>query len=384
MQAARTNWPRALVIPLTILAWLAVLLVSGWVLEHVVKTILTIVLSGIVAFALTPLVGLLDRRMPRGLAIAIAYVLGFGLVLALGAILVITAAAQVTTLVNALPHYSELIRLHEPQIVKFLRPFGVTHAKFVHTQGQLTAYLQTIGTGIAKSSLDIITGVVGAIIDVILVLILSVYLAANGPRIARGLRREAPDGHRDRVSLFISIVNRVVGGYIRGQLVLALLIGTLVGVGMLALHVPYAVLLGVLAFFMEFIPIVGVLVSGSVCLLIAVFQGWVLALLVLAYFAFVHVIEGEIVGPRIMGKAVGIHPATALIALVAGTEIFGFWGALLGAPIAGLLQAMGMAAWAEYRGGDPRAVLNSVQDVAEASGSIAASPVAKPEPGRAG
>ena len=141
---------------------------------------------------------------------------------------------------------------------------------------------------------------------------------------------------------------------------MATLIGVLVGGGMLALQVPYAILLGVLAFFMEFIPIIGVLVSGGVCVLIALFQSWILALVVLGYFALVHVIEGDIVGPRVMGKAVGIHPATALIGLVAGTELFGLWGALFAAPLAVLLQAIGTATWKEVRGGDPQAVIQAV------------------------
>src|SRR5205085_540980 len=136
--------------------------------------------------------------------------------------------------------------------------------------------------------------------------------------------------------------------YIRGQLTLALLIGALVGVGMYILHVPYAVLLGILAFFMEFIPVIGVLISGAVRIALALFQGWITAVLVLAYFVFVHIVEGDVVGPRIIGRAVGIHPATALIALVAGTELFGVWGALLGAPIAGLVQAIATAAWREF------------------------------------
>jgi predicted PurR-regulated permease PerM len=112
---------------------------------------------------------------------------------------------------------------------------------------------------------------------------------------------------------------------------------------------------------MEFIPIVGVIVSGTVCVLIALFQGWVLALVVLGYFVIVHIIEGDVVGPRIMGKAVGIHPATALIGLVAGSELFGLWGALFAAPLAGLLQAIGTAAWRELRGSDPQAVLHDLE-----------------------
>ncbi len=354
------SWQRALYIPLIVLAWLAVLLVGGWMLSHIAKTVLTLLLSGIAAFALTPLVALLARVMPRGLSIAVAYILGFVVVLGLLAFLVVTAATQITALVGNLPRYARQAQQLEPQILPLLRPFGVTSATLHSAQQQAITALQGVGTTAAKESLALVSGVLTTLIDIILILILSVYLTANGPRIAQRLRRETPGTQRWRTSLLIVIVNQVVGGYIRGTLTLAALIGTLVGAGMLVLHVPYAVLLGVLAFFMEFIPIVGVLISGTVCVLIALFQGPLTALLVLAYFAFVHVIEGDVVGPRIMGKAVGIHPATALLALVAGSELFGLWGALFGAPLAGVLQAIGLAAWRELRGGDAQAVVQAV------------------------
>jgi predicted PurR-regulated permease PerM len=94
------------------------------------------------------------------------------------------------------------------------------------------------------------------------------------------------------------------------------------------------------------------------------FQEVLRPLLVLIYFVVVHVIEGDVVGPRIMGKAVGIHPATGLIALVAGTELFGVWGALFAAPLAGLVQAIVTAAWLEFRGGAPQEVLRAMAEEA--------------------
>ncbi|MGH2391846.1 MAG: AI-2E family transporter [Chloroflexota bacterium] len=352
-----TSWQRALFLPLIILAWLAVLVVGGWLLSHISKTLLVLVLSGVVAFALTPLVSLLSRWMPRGLAIALAYILGFGVLLGLLAVIVDTAANQITSLVGNLPSYQTEFKHYEPHIVSALKHFGITQAKLDHVQQQAITYIQSVGTTAATQSLSIVSGVLSTLVDVVLILILSVYLTANGPNISQRLRRETPGGQRWRTSLLIAIVNQVVGGYIRGTLTMALLIGVLVGGGMLVLQVPYAILLGVLAFFMEFIPIIGVLVSGAICVLVALFQGWVLALVVLAYFVVVHVIEGDIVGPRVMGKAVGIHPATALIGLVAGTELFGIWGALFAAPLAGLLQAVGTAVWRELRGKNPDAVL---------------------------
>lgn len=360
MSPEARDWQRALFVPLTILAWLAVIVIAGWLLEHVARTILTLILSGIVAFALTPLVTFLSRWMPRTLAIAVSYILGFAVILGLSALIVITAASEVSNLAHNLPSYAQQAQHIEPQVRRVLGPFGVTHAKYVRAQHDAIAYLQGAGTATAKDSLTIVSGVLGTIIDIVLVLILSIYLTANGPKIATRLRTETPGSQRKYTALFIAIVNQVVGGYIRGTLTLATLVGLLVGGGMFVLGVHYAALLGVLAFFMEFIPIVGVLVSGTVCVLIAVFQGWILALLVLGYFVLVHVIEGDVVGPRIMGRAVGIHPATAIIAFVAGTELFGVWGALFAAPLAGLVQATGTAIYREVRGGDPTEVLHAV------------------------
>ncbi|HXT36772.1 MAG TPA: AI-2E family transporter [Chloroflexota bacterium] len=354
------SWQRALYLPLIILAWLAVVVIAGWLLTHIGKTILVLVLSGIVAYALTPVVTFLSRRMPRWLAIALAYVLGFSILLGLGAILVDTAASQITNLVGHLPKYEQQLKRFEPRMASALSPLGVTQAKIDHTEQQAVAYLQGAGTGVASQSISIVSGVLNTLIDIILILILSVYLTANGPKIAKRLRRETPLTQRWRTALIITIVNQVVGGYIRGTLAMATLIGILVGGGMLVLQIPYAILLGLLAFFMEFIPIIGVLISGAVCVVVALFKGWVLAVIVLAYFVVVHIIEGDIVGPRVMGKAVGIHPATALIGLVAGTEIFGIWGALFAAPLAGLLQAIGTAAWRESRGSEPPAVVQAV------------------------
>jgi predicted PurR-regulated permease PerM len=345
----RDRWMRALLPPLTILAWLAVILVLGWLLSHVTRALLILVLSALVAFALTPLVDLLARFMPRTLATALAYVLGFGLVGAFLTYVVTTAAGQVANLAHSLPLYAHQAQGLETQIERLLAPWGVTRGQIASTESRLVAYLQQTAGSVAGQTFELLQGFFNAVIDAVLILILSVYLVANGPRLNRWLREQAPTGQRRRASMLIAIVNQVVGGYVRGTLAMATLVGVLVGVGMALLHVRYALLLGVLAFFMEFVPVLGVIISGAVCVLVALFQGWVTALLVLAYFVLVHVVEGDLAGPRIMGRAVGIHPAVALLALAAGTELFGLWGALFGAPIAGLLQAIVTAVWRELQ-----------------------------------
>jgi predicted PurR-regulated permease PerM len=227
----------------------------------------------------------------------------------------------------------------------------------------------------------LLTGVVGTALDIVLVAVLSIYLLIDGSRITNWLRRNAPRRQKGRVHFLLNTLQRVVGGYIRGQLLLCTIIGVLVGGGMQVLGVPYALLLGVLAFVLEFIPILGTLVSGAVCVLLALTKGWILALIVLAYFTVVHVLEGDIVGPRIVGKAVGLHPVVSLVALIAGGELFGIWGALFASPVAGVIQALLVAIWSEWRETHPdefQATKNKVATKIEEN--VADKPVDPTEP----
>jgi predicted PurR-regulated permease PerM len=113
------------------------------------------------------------------------------------------------------------------------------------------------------------------------------------------------------------------------------------------------VLLGLLAFLLEFIPTLGTLLSGVICVLVALTQGWVLALIVLGYFVLIHVLEGYVVAPRVLAKAVGLHPAVSIIALLVGAELLGIWGALFAAPVAGLVQVLLTSLWQGWRHDHP-------------------------------
>lgn len=358
-------WLRALVLPLIVLSWLALLVLLIWVLGYFTKTILMIVLAAVLAFALTPLANFFGRWVPRAWAIGLAYLVGVSIVLGFGAYVVATTVAQVSNLVSNLPDYAQQAQTIQPRVEVLLAPLGVQPGWLDSLRQQVIGEVQTAATLVARDLIPRLAQFFGTVVDLVLVLILSVYLCVNAGRIAHWLQTQTPAGPaRARAQVLVAVVNRVVGGYVRGVLSLALLIGVMVGAGLAVLGVPYAVLLGVLAFFMEFVPVLGVFISGAAAVLIAAvdFREPVRPLIVLAYFVFVHIIEGDVVGPRIMGKAVGIHPATGLIALVAGTEVFGIWGALFAAPLAGLLQSIALAAWIEFRGGQSQEVLKVISD----------------------
>jgi predicted PurR-regulated permease PerM len=216
---------------------------------------------------------------------------------------------------------------------------------------------------LAGSIIPLLTGLVGAVLDVVLVAVLSIYLLADGARVSDWLRRNMPQ-QQGRMRLLLDTVQRVVGGYMRGQLLLCAFVGLLVEGGMQLMGVPYALLLGVLAFVFAFIPVLGTLVSGAICLLLALTKGWLIAVIVLVYFVVVHVLEGDVVGPRIVGKAIGLHPIVSLAALIAGAELFGIAGALFASPVAGVLQALLVALWVRWRQTHPKAFQSAKDDVA--------------------
>jgi predicted PurR-regulated permease PerM len=350
MASPNNQWQHAFYVPLTILAWLAVIIIAGWLITQVAHALLVIFLAVIIAFGITPLVRLLRHWFHRPIAVAITYLVVIAFVVSLGTLLVVTAASQVVNLVAALPTYLGEVKNFLPQIQSLLGPFGVTNTSLQDINQQIFGLLQQIGTTVATSSLSIISSVAALLLDAALILILSIYFSLDGPRAVGWLKEETPFPLRQYVLYFFNVFNQVVGGYIRGTIFMALLIGSLVGVGLGVIGLPYAVLLGVLAFFMAFVPVIGTFLSGAASLLIAFPHGIATTLIVLAYFVFVHIIEGDVLGPRILGRAVGIHPATGIIALLLGTEIFGVWGALFAAPLAGLLQAAVVTVWQISKG----------------------------------
>lgn len=358
--ATVAKWIQRCGLPFAILAWTGVALLILWLAGHVIQTLLLLTLAALLAYALAPAVKLLERVMPRFLAILIVYLIVLGAVSALLFLIVSTAIAQVASL-------SDNIRfLLTPNKSGQLTPLEQTLQSFGISQSQITSASSQVVTsieGFAGSILPLLTGLAGAVLDIILVAVMSIYLLADGSRVSDWLRRNMPQRQQGRMKFLLDTIQRVVGGYLRGQLLLCGLVGVLVGVGMQVIGVPYALLLGVLAFILEFIPVLGTLVSGAICVLLALTKGWIIALIVLVYFIVVHVIEGDVLGPRVVGKAIGLHPVVSLAALIAGAELFGIGGALFASPVAGVLQAFLVAIWVEWQTTHPKEFQHMKDDI---------------------
>ena len=375
-ERTRALWQRRRDIPLAILAWTGVIALILWGAGHIIRTLLILTLAALLAYALAPAVKFLQRFMPRVLAMLIVYLVVLGAIGALLFLIVDTAIGQVISLGHSVSFLltprgnGQLTPLEQT-----LSSFGITSSQIATARAQIVSSIE----GLAGSAVPILTGVFDVILDVILVAVISIYLLADGARVSNWLRNNMPRGQQGRTRFLLETLQRIVGGYIRGQLLLCGIIGVVVGVGMQVIGVPYALLLGVLAFILEFIPVLGTLVSGAICILLALTKGWIFALIVLVYFVIVHVIEGDVVGPRIVGKAIGLHPIISLAALIAGAELFGIWGALFASPIAGVLQAFLVALWSEWRAAHPDEFQQAKENLATTVANNTASTPLEPE-----
>lgn len=356
------RWARRRDIPIAVLAWLILGGLILWAAGYIVRSLLVVTVAALLAFALTPAVKLLQRVMPRVLAVIIVYLVVLsGISLLLYAI-INTTIGQVASLADTIKTFLTP-QGHQQAVpfVEFFARFGITLAQLQ----DIGKVIENQATGIVSNVVPFLSSVAEFMLNIIIVAVLSIYLLLDGPRAIGWLRRNAPIMQRERTHFFLDTLERVIGGYIRGQLIMSTMVGVFVGVGMTILQVPYGVLLGVIAFILEFVPIIGTILSGVLCVLLALSKGWIIALIVLVYFIVVHVVEGDILAPRIVGRAVGVHPAVSLFALLAGAELFGIWGAVLGSPLAGLIQAVLVTVWQDWRANHPEQFPEAEEEIIE-------------------
>lgn len=344
-------WTRRLIILLTILAAIGLAVLLLWGASYITTAILIFIVASLIAYAIIPVVDLFQRVMPRALAIVAVYVIVLGL---LGLIIYFIIKTMVVQLSSLAQSIAVLLQSgkngQDSPLVRILKDIGISSNQINNLGSQISTDLTNFAGTLAGGILPIISGVANTLVNMLLTVVISIYLLVDGSRAIKWLRHKTPVSQRGNINSFFTSLQHVVGGYIRGQVTLSLVIGTIVGVGMAVLGLSsYAILLGVLSFVTEFIPVLGTVICGVVAVLLALTQGWLTAILVLAYFVLVHIFEGYILAPRLIGKAVGLHPVVSLLALTIGGELFGAWGAIFASPLAGLLQAFAVIFWINYR-----------------------------------
>src|ERR1035437_1092137 len=337
------RWVQLVLLPLALLGLWALARAAGPVL-------LILIAASTVALILNPLVKILQRAgLSRGLAILSVYV---GLCAALGGLGVLLSS-PVSTQVNHFAHNVPSLVKRANRDLANIQHWLNGHGIRVQIQQQGQTALQTLEKNVLKSSGNIVTfsrdllaRVVTISFALVLVLVLSVYLLVYGREIGELVRRIMPAGDRTPEDDFPLMVQRAVFGYVRGQLLFSLIMGTSAGVslwiigtiGIFPAGAHYAVFFGGFYGLMELVPYVGPILGALPAVLVALFNDPISALWVALLFVALQQLEGHFIAPQVFRISLRINPILIILSLLIGYQLYGIAGALIALPVAAVIR----------------------------------------------
>jgi predicted PurR-regulated permease PerM len=349
----KINWTRIRDILIAIICIGIVLWATFSIMGMFVHAIVLLLLAMAVAFLVTPLVNFLNRYIPRVLAAVVVYLLVLAGLGALCYALVFSLIQQVEYFSNNLTGYVQSLPSTYATVQDWLLKQGVPQASINNTITTISNQAYALVQYLTSNLVSIVLIVTDVIVNVLLVTVLSFYLTVDGKRIRDSFVNLATERTKPHVLLFEDALNRVVGNYIRGQLTLAAIIGVLAGGGCFFLGLSkFALIIGVLAFLFETIPMVGPALASIPALLISLLlpNPFPRTYEIAIYFVIIQMIESNILGPRILGHAVGLHPVASILALIVGAQLFGPFGALLATPVVAALWVVIASLYNSLRG----------------------------------
>jgi predicted PurR-regulated permease PerM len=336
------RWIQLVLLPLALLGLWALARASGSVL-------IVLIVAAVVALILAPIVRLLERVLPRGLAILIVYLGGFALIAGIGVLLASPVATQVTRLQHNVP---SIVRHANHQLDNF-QNFLTSHGINVHIKQQGSSALDTLQKDVLKRSGDIVSfsrdllsGIVTIGFDLVLILVLSIYLLVYGHQIGSLVRRIMPPGDGTPEDDYPLLVQGAVSGYVRGQLLFSLVMGgsaaiclEILGlVGIFPAGRDYAVFFGAFYGLMEFIPYIGPIVGPIPAILVALFADPISAVWLIILFVALQQLEGHVVAPQVFRISLRINPIIIILALLIGFKLYGIVGSLVALPVIAVLR----------------------------------------------
>lgn len=337
------------VVSRAILFTLAVLCLF-WLMGQLTSVVVRIVLAIILAAGMKPVVDRLTARElrrqgwwtpPRGVVVAVVYLLTIILVSAAGGLILQVVIVEVQNLVNAVPAYA-------PRIVSGVNdaldlvPGGRELVADFDIGGQLSGLVSRLFGAFSQALVvfQYVVGLFSGLLDVLMILLLALYITTDGPVIGRYLRAFLPPDRHEQAGRITSRIFVRLGGWVSGQIILCVIIGVVTWVGLTLIGVPYAVVLALVAGIMEAVPNIGPIIAAVPAIIVAALYSPWQALLVALLFLGIQQLENYVIVPRVMSKAVELHPLAVLLALMVGGELMGIMGAVLAVPVAAAVSVI--------------------------------------------
>jgi predicted PurR-regulated permease PerM len=358
-RAGPPAWPRSLVL----LVMLANLVLGGlllgavvWLGMHVAHVLLLFTLGSFVAYALFPLVdrayALTRRRLSWGASVFLVLA-GLALLVGLGiTIAVRPTSRQLQELATRFPAYRTQGHALAEQLDAWMADH---HIEYRVAEGidRLAEELRQRSQTLVSQSARAVERVAVGLVDLTLVLLIAIYLLVYLRELRHRFLDQVSPGYVPYLQGFQRDLNRVLGGFIRGQLSLAIFYGITAGLICLGLRLPFALLIGIFVAVASFVPIIGPYIGAAPAVLLALLASpWKLFWVVLLFFVM-NEAGSKVLYPRLVGQATGLHAVVVLFALLAGAEAAGIWGALLAVPLTAFVGLVVLYSLRIWRAGLP-------------------------------
>lgn len=309
--------PRKIDISHKTIVFITIFFLSLWIVFLIKDLLLLLFVAVILVSALSPLVDFfVGINIPKALGILLAYII----------MIIIVSGILVGILPPLIEQSSKLISVF-PSLIS-----GQSNIANIDQ-----SLIQSEITNLSKNIFTFTLTVFDSIITAIFLLVLTFYMLLERDNLKKRIAMLFK-GREDRIGALLVHIEEKLGAWLRGQLLLSIIIGILVYLGLFILNIPYALPLALLAAVMEVVPVIGPIISAIPAVVLAFLISPILGAGVAAMYFVIQQLENHLIVPQVMKRAVGLNPLAVILAIAVGGRLLGFAGALLAVPITVVIQ----------------------------------------------
>ncbi|CAA6827410.1 MAG: Putative permease often clustered with de novo purine synthesis [uncultured Thiotrichaceae bacterium] len=323
--------------------WLVIALLTFSVLYLLAPILTPFVVGLLLAYLGDPVVDRLEKKkVPRTLGVSVVFLIFFIIFLLIFLLLVPVLETQLKILFTRIPDYIDAS-------MGFLQPFlmktigvdiavlEVERLKEIANQhwAEAGGIIRSLVSTISQSSMVIIAWIA----NIALTPVITFYMLRDWDNFVAYINDLLPRTEQPMISRLAKESDEVLGGFLRGQLMVMLALGTIYSIGLWMVGVDLALLIGMTAGILSFVPYLGLVIGVVIAGFAVLFQTGDMVDLMLVFLVFIiaQMIEGILLTPLLVGERIGLHPVTVIFAVLAGGQLFGFFGVLLALPVAAIL-----------------------------------------------
>jgi len=332
-------------------ALVAALSYAGFLLVRELARVITwVVVAGFFTVVLAPAVDVLQRRMHlrRALATSIVFLVGLAVLVGLLYVFIRPIVASVSSFVDDLPQLVKDAEEGRGPVGELVSRYNLE--EYVQdNQARLQSALRSAGA----PALEIAQSVFSGIVAFITIMVLTFLMILRGPELCSGALALVAPAHRDRVRRVAADASKAVSGYMFGNLVISLIAGISTYIFLRIVGVPYAEVLALWVGFADLIPLVGATLGAIPTVGFAFAQSVPTGIATLIFYIVYQQFENHILQVTVMSRTVAVNPLAVIISVLVGVELFGFLGAALAIPAAGVIQVIVRSLYDLRRGAVP-------------------------------